>query len=216
MSFKEFQEGGHGCHLGYGNGRILAILNLCVTVMPPIKFWLNPTYSLGGDVLWRISRWPLGYLNRMILAILNLCLTVMPPIKFQLNRTWFGKRCHLKNFKMAAMAAILDSEWNDFSNSESLCHCNASHQVSAQSDLRFGRRCHLKYFKMATMAAILDIGTEPIYQFWISMLPQCLPLSFTSIRLTVQEEMSKTWKINDGRTDGRQTDNGQHAKLQVS
>ena len=30
-----------------------------------------------------------------------------------------------------------------------LCHCDASHQVSAQSDLGSGRRCHLKNFKMA-------------------------------------------------------------------
>ena len=51
-------------------------------------------------------------------------------------------------------------EWNDFSNSESLCHCDASNQVLAQSNLRFGRRCHLKNFKMATMATILDIGTK--------------------------------------------------------
>ena len=50
-------------------------------------------------------------------------------------------------------------EQNDFSNFESLCHCDASHQVSAQSDLGFGRRC-LKNFKMATMVAILDIGME--------------------------------------------------------
>ena len=41
-----------------------------------------------------------------------------------------------------------------------LCHCDAFHQVLAQSDLWFGRRCHLKYFKMAALAAILDIGTE--------------------------------------------------------
>ena len=40
-------------------------------------------------------------------------------------------------------------EWNDFSNFESLCHCDASHQVSAQSDLGFRRRCRLKNFKMA-------------------------------------------------------------------
>ena len=39
------------------NEMILAILILCVTVMHPIKFWLNPTYGLG-DVVWRISRWP--------------------------------------------------------------------------------------------------------------------------------------------------------------
>ena len=34
MLFEEF---------GYWNGTILAILNLCVTVMPPIKFQLNQT-----------------------------------------------------------------------------------------------------------------------------------------------------------------------------
>ena len=64
ISFKEFQDGRRGSHLGYRNGTILAILNLCVTVMTPIRF--------------------------------------------QLNRTGFGRRCRLKNFKMAARAAILD------------------------------------------------------------------------------------------------------------
>ena len=39
-----------------------------------------------------------------------------------------------------------------FSNSETLCHSDASHQVSAQSNLLFWRRCCLKNFKMATMA----------------------------------------------------------------
>ena len=91
----------------------------------------------------------MGYLNGTILAILNLCVTVMPPIKFQLSRTRFGGRCCLKNFKMAAVAAILDIGTERFSNSESLCHCDASHQVLAQSDLRLGRRCPLKNFKMA-------------------------------------------------------------------
>ena len=51
MSFEEFQDGCHGGHLGYRNGMILAILNLYVTMMPPIKFQLNPTYSFGGDVV---------------------------------------------------------------------------------------------------------------------------------------------------------------------
>ena len=40
MSFEEFQD---GSHLGYRNGTTLAILNLCVSVMPPIKFQLNRT-----------------------------------------------------------------------------------------------------------------------------------------------------------------------------
>ena len=82
ISFEEFQDGHHGSHLGHQNGTILAILNACVTVISPIKFWLNRTYSLGGDVIWRISRW-------------------LP---------WILER-------------------NDFNNSDSLCHCVASHQV---------------------------------------------------------------------------------------
>ena len=55
----------------------------------------------------------------------------------------------MKNFKMAALAAILDIEQNNFSNFESLYHCDASHQVSAQWDLGFGRRRRLKNFKKA-------------------------------------------------------------------
>ena len=100
----------NGGHLGYPNGTILAILNLCVAPMPSIKFRLNLTYGLGGE--W-------------------------PPWR----QSWISER-------------------NNFSNSESLCNCDASHQVLAQSDLQFGRRCLLKNFKMAAMAAILDIGTE--------------------------------------------------------
>ena len=47
MSFGEFQDG----HLGYRNGTNFAILNLYVAPMPPIKFPLNLTYGLGGDVI---------------------------------------------------------------------------------------------------------------------------------------------------------------------
>ena len=36
-----------GDHLGYQNGTILGILDLYVAPMPPIKFQLNPIYSLG-------------------------------------------------------------------------------------------------------------------------------------------------------------------------
>ena len=46
--FEEFQD---GRHLGYCNRTILAILNLYVASMPPIKFWLNLTYGLGGDIV---------------------------------------------------------------------------------------------------------------------------------------------------------------------
>ena len=49
--FKDFQDGHHGCNLGDWNGMILAILNLYVASMPSIKFLLNQSYSLGGDVI---------------------------------------------------------------------------------------------------------------------------------------------------------------------
>ena len=48
LMFEEFQD---GRHLGYWDVKILAILNVCVTVMPPIKFQLNRTGGLGGDVV---------------------------------------------------------------------------------------------------------------------------------------------------------------------
>ena len=56
----------------------------------------------------------------------------------------------------------LGPEHNDFNNSESLCYSNASHQVSAPSNVRFGRICLVKIFKMATVAAILDIRAEQL------------------------------------------------------
>ena len=51
MSLEEFQDSRHGGHLRYRNETILSILNLYVTVISPIKFRLNPTYGLGGDVV---------------------------------------------------------------------------------------------------------------------------------------------------------------------
>ena len=135
----------NGSHLGYWKRTILATLNLYNAPMPPIKFQFNLTYGLG-DVIWRISKWPLWW------------------------PSWI-------------------SEWNDFSNSESLCHCDASHQVLAQSNLQFGKRRHLKNFKMAAMVATLDIGTEQFQQFWISTSLWCLPSSFGSFWLIVWEEI---------------------------
>ena len=86
MSFEEFQDGHRGGHLGYWNGMILAFLNLCVTVMLPIKFWLNPTHSFGGDVVEEFQDGRHEQNNS--LTILNLYVAPMPPIKFQLNLTY--------------------------------------------------------------------------------------------------------------------------------
>ena len=48
-----FKDGHCGSHLGFQNRKILAILNLHLAPMPPIKFQLNLTYGLGRDVVWR-------------------------------------------------------------------------------------------------------------------------------------------------------------------
>ena len=69
--------------------------------------------------------------NGTILAILNPCDAshqVLARSDIQ-----FARRCRLKNFKMAAMAIILDigTERSDFRKSESLCHCDTSHKASA-------------------------------------------------------------------------------------
>ena len=48
--FEDFQDSHLGGHLRYLTRTILAILNLYVTLMPPIKFGLNSHYSMGGDV----------------------------------------------------------------------------------------------------------------------------------------------------------------------
>ena len=163
MSLEEFQVGPHGSHLGYLNGMILAILNRCVPVMLPIKFWLNPTFSLGGDVVWRI--W-ISKQNNLSNSEFQCRTDATHKVSAQ-SDLWLWRRYHLKNFKMAALAAISDIGTEHFCNSKSLCHCDASHQVLAQSNLRFGRRCGLKNFKMAAM----DIRM----QLWISMSLRCLP-----------------------------------------
>ena len=107
MWCQDFQDGGPGGYLWQPNGTILAILNLYVTPMLPIKFRLNPTYGLGRDVVWRIPRYQnetiLAILNGTILAILNLYVTPMPPINFQLNPTYGLGGCRFKNFKMAIL-----------------------------------------------------------------------------------------------------------------
>ena len=84
MSFEEIQDGRHR----YWNGTSLAILNLYVAPMFPIKFRLNLTYGFGGDIVGRISRWPpwrpswISERNNFSNSKSLTTDTVMPPIKF--------------------------------------------------------------------------------------------------------------------------------------
>ena len=77
----------------------------------------------------------------------------------------FGRRCHLKNFKMAALAAIFNVGMEHILAVLNL-HVSPMPPIkfSALSDLPFGSRC-FKIFKLVVMLAILDIGMERILQF---------------------------------------------------
>ena len=109
----------------------------------------------------------------------------MPPIKFQ-SDLLFGRRCRLKNFKTAALAAILEigterpswkSERNDFSKSKSPCSPSVSYQVRAQFNLRFGSRCSLNFqdcrrgghlgYRNRTILATLNlyVASMPLIKF---------------------------------------------------
>ena len=150
--------------------------------MPPINLKLNPTYRSGAGVDWRIKQFQ-----------------ILPPNKFQLNPTYRSGADVVSRLPRWPPSWILKP--NEFSNSKSPCHPNVSCQVWAQSDIPFWSRRGLKIFKMATVAAILDIRTAPLYQFWISMLIWCLPLSFDLIQITVREERSFE-DFQDGRHGG--------------
>ena len=54
----DFQDGGHGGHLGFPIGTILAIFDLQVTPMLPSKFGVNWPFSSGEEAKNRFSRWP--------------------------------------------------------------------------------------------------------------------------------------------------------------
>ena len=53
----DFQDGGHGSHLGYPIGTILAIFDLQVTPMLPTRFGVNCLLDSGEEAKNRFSRW---------------------------------------------------------------------------------------------------------------------------------------------------------------
>ena len=53
----DFQDGGHGGHLGFWIRTILAIFELQVTPMLPIKFRVNCLLGLGEEAKNRFSSW---------------------------------------------------------------------------------------------------------------------------------------------------------------
>ena len=152
--FEDFQDDHRIGHLGYRQ-------NLYVAPMPPIEFQLNPTYCLGGDFVWRFSRWPTwlpswiskqnDFSNSKSPCAPNASLQVSAQSDLGFEADGF------KIFKMATQAASWIANGIILAI---LCCSDASHQVSAQFNLRFRRKRCLKNFKMAVMAAVLDIRME--------------------------------------------------------
>ena len=56
-SEKYFQDGSSGGHLGFSNRTVLAIFDLQVTLLLPIKFQVNWPFGSGEEAKNRFSRW---------------------------------------------------------------------------------------------------------------------------------------------------------------
>ena len=124
---EDFQDGSQCGLLGHHNKMILAILNLHVSPMPPTKFWLNPTYHSGVNVVWRFWRWWPSWIvvENNFSNSKYLCHSHGGQWSFgsiQLT-VW---EMSFEEFKMRPSWIL---EWNNFSNSEFPCLPNASHQV---------------------------------------------------------------------------------------
>ena len=85
----------------------LKILTLHVSPVPPTKFPLNLTYPLGAYFRMAAIAAILVMGKELFkLVWISMSLWCLPP---SFSSNWpFGKRCGLKNFKIAIMAAILD------------------------------------------------------------------------------------------------------------
>ena len=59
----DFQDGGHGSHLGFLIGTILAIFDLQDTPMLPSKFGVNWPFGSGEEEKNRFSRWPPSWIS---------------------------------------------------------------------------------------------------------------------------------------------------------
>ena len=114
MSFEEFQDGLCGSHLECRNRTNLAVMNLHVSPIPLTKFQLNSTYRLGADVMSSFSSCS-PWRSSWILERNEFGNSKSPRLPNASHQVWtqsdlpFGSRRGLKIFKMATVAAILDS-----------------------------------------------------------------------------------------------------------
>ena len=115
----DFQDGGHGSHLGFPIGTILAIFDLQVTLMLPTKFGVNWLSCLGVEAKNRFSRWP-PWRSSWIYDPHDFSYfgsTSHPNASYQVSSQLAflcRRRSEKKIFKMAAIPAILDFQSERF------------------------------------------------------------------------------------------------------
>ena len=113
--FEEFQDGHNSYHLGYGNQKIFAILNLHVSSVHPPSFGFHrlivPDEMLFEDFLDDRHGSDPGFRNKMILTMLNHYVAPMPPTKFQLNPTY--ESGDVKNVKLKKADKWTTDRWMD-------------------------------------------------------------------------------------------------------
>ena len=112
----DFQDGGHGGHLGFPIGTILAIFDVQVTLMLPSKFgvkWLFGSEEVKNRFQDGGHGGHLGFPISTILTIFDLQVTLMVPSKFGVN--WpFGSGEEAKN-RFSRWRPSWISDRNDFS-----------------------------------------------------------------------------------------------------
>ena len=85
----DFQDGGHGGHLGFLIGMILAIFDLQVTLMLPSKFRVKWPFSSGEEAKNRFKMAAMAailvFRVGTILPIFDLQVTLMLPTKYRVN-----------------------------------------------------------------------------------------------------------------------------------
>ena len=191
----DFQDGGHGGHLGFWIWTILALFDLQYN-WP--QYFQASLESVGLSVQEKFKidfqdGGHLGFWIWMILAIFDLQVTPLLPTKFQVN--WpFGSGEEAKNkfSRWQPWWPSWISDWNDFSYFWSASHPDASYQVSSQ--LAFWlRRSKKQIFKVGAMVAILDSKSEQFKHLFIYKSPRCFLPSFKSIGISIQEEQLKIY-----------------------